>query len=155
MGGARKQTILLPLILGDQSCPGNWTHLVSSACYYFNATKTTMSKARTSCQNQGGDLVLPRNITEHDAIWKAAKTNNLYRPWIGLQEKNQTNTFYTLDGKKPSYTNWGTSQPNTGTDHGEEKCVVFYESNGKWHDITCNTIHSCICQKTCKSTILF
>ena len=115
-----------------------------------------MSRARASCQNQGGDLVLPRNFTEHDAIWKVAKENKVLYPWIGLQEEQQTNTFYTLDGKIPSYTYWGLSQPNTGTVRGDEKCVVFYEEpNGNWHDIHCNNQHSCICQKTCKSTILF
>ncbi|CAB4012859.1 fibropellin-1 isoform X4 [Paramuricea clavata] len=108
----------------------------------------TMSKANSSCQNRGGDLVLPRNNTEHDAIWKVAKENKLIQPWIGLHEKQQTNIFYTLDGKLPSYTNWGSNQPNLGTAHGDEKCVVFYESNGKWHDVTCNNRHSCICQKT-------
>jgi hypothetical protein len=150
IGGAGKQTILLPLILGDQSYPGNWTHLVSS-CYYFNRTKTTMSKARSFCKNQGGDLVLPRNITEHSAIWKVTKIKNLYRPWIGLQEEQQTNTFYTLDGKTPSYTNWGLDQPDTV---GSEKCVTFYqELDGKWHDVSCKNQYSYICQKPCKSTI--
>jgi hypothetical protein len=114
-----------------------------------------MSKARSFCKNQGGDLVLPRNITEHDAIWKVAKENKLQYPWIGLLEKLQADDFYTLDGKTPSYTNWETElgQPNSG---GGEKCVVFYEQlNGKWHDISCNNRYSKICQKTCKSTILF
>jgi hypothetical protein len=110
-----------------------------------------MSTARSFCQNQGGDLVLPRNFKEHSAIWKVTKIKNLYRPWIGLQEKQQTNTFYTLDGKIPSYTNWGTSQPNTV---GSKKCVTFWqEPDGKWHNVSCKDQYSYICQRPCKSTI--
>jgi hypothetical protein len=115
-----------------------------------------MSTARSFCKNQGGDLVLPRNIKEHRYIWDVAKTNNLDRPWIGLRKEQQTNTFYTLDGKNTSYKNWGTSQPNTDASFGDEKCVAFWEEPyGKWHDVSCNDEYSYVCRMTCKSTILF
>ena len=102
-----------------------------------------MSKARTSCQNQGGDLVLPLNLEEHNAIWKVAKEKKLTYPWIGLIEQ-QKDKFYTLDGKTPSYTNWGSSQPD-----GNQNCVIFHsgDNNGRWHDAHCNTNNYFVCQK--------
>ncbi|CAB4018887.1 neurogenic locus Notch [Paramuricea clavata] len=108
-----------------------------------------MSRANSSCQNQGGDLVLPRNIAEHDAIWKVAEENKLFQSWIGLHEEQQTNTFYTSDGKLPSYTNWGLSQPDRYTAYGDEKCVIFWQirPKGEWHDVSCTKHYSYICQK--------
>ncbi len=106
-----------------------------------------MSKARTSCQNVGGDLVLPLNLEEHNAIWKVAKEKKFTYPWIGLIER-QKDKFYTLDGKTPSFTNWGSNQPNSG---GNENCVVFFEGNGAWHDTSCNSNFHYICQKTMRS----
>ncbi len=103
-----------------------------------------MSKARRSCQNLGGDLVLPLNLEEHNAIWKVAKEKKFSYPWIGLIEQ-QRDKFYTLDGKTPSYTNWGSSQPDSG---GNENCVIFYSGdNGRWYDYTCNANSYFICQK--------
>ena len=105
-----------------------------------------MSRARTSCQNQGGDLALPRNIEEHNAIWKVAKEKKFTYPWIGLVEKGK-DKFYTLDGKTPTYTNWGSTQPNIG---GNEPCVIYHsgDNNGRWHDAPCNTNNYYICQQT-------
>ena len=103
-----------------------------------------MSRARSSCQNQDGDLVLPVNIEEHKAIWKVAKEKKLSSPWIALIEK-QRDRFFTFDGKTPSYTNWDSSEPNPG---GSENCVAFYGTNGEWHDISCNNNFHYICQKT-------
>ncbi|XP_028397936.1 ZP domain-containing protein-like [Dendronephthya gigantea] len=128
-------------------CPMNgWIHLISS-CYYFSKTKTTMSNARSSCRNMGGDLVLPINNEEHKAIWQVAKEKKLRRPWIGLKEQ-QKNIFYTLDGKIPSYTNWGSSQPDNKAN---EPCVVFYEKDEKWHDISCSYHFNYICQKNLRT----
>ena len=115
-----------------------------------------MSRARSSCKNQGGDLVLPQNSQEHNAIWKVVKEKKFTHPWIGLIEQ-QRDKFYTLDGKIPSYTNWGSNQPDLG---GNENCVVFYgNENGKWHDTSCNNHFHYICQKKtmrrCKCTVLF
>jgi hypothetical protein len=104
-----------------------------------------MSNARSSCQNKGGDLALPRNIDEHNAIWKMAKEKKFTYPWIGLVEREKEK-FYTLDGKTPTYTNWGSRQPDPG---GYENCVIYYlgDNNGRWHDAPCNTNNYYICQR--------
>ncbi|CAB4020045.1 Hypothetical predicted protein, partial [Paramuricea clavata] len=64
-------------------CPSGWMHLVS-ACYHLSTYKTTWSKARAACQKLEGDLVVPTNSKENNAVSNIVKQRKLGHPWIGL-----------------------------------------------------------------------
>ena len=117
---------------------------LGSLCYYPSTSKTTYSKARASCQKQGGDLAVPTNNNENNAIWNVAKQRKLSNPWIGLV-RHKDKKFYTVHGVKISYTNWYPREPN-GPNH--EHCVHLYTNNGgRWNDIPCSNSYHFICQQ--------
>ncbi|XP_046861666.1 uncharacterized protein LOC124454957 [Xenia sp. Carnegie-2017] len=50
-----------------QGCPSDWLHIESS-CYFFSAKGATWNKARKLCQQKEGDLAVPKNNVENNAI---------------------------------------------------------------------------------------
>ena len=130
----------------DRVCPSGWVKLVSS-CYYFSTYLTTWFKARSACQKFGGDLTVPMNNKENYAIWNVEKQKSLTHPFIGLVRHSDTK-FYTVEGVKPSYTNWAPGQPSSPN---SERCGHFhFHFNGKWNDIPCSNSFNFICQQPLK-----
>ena len=137
---------LVMFFLGVQAgpklaCPSGWIELVSS-CYYFSTYKATWSRSRSACQKLGGDLVVPMNNKENYAIWNIAKQKSLLHPYIGLV-RHKDKMFYTIEGKKPTYTNWASGQPDNPD---SERCGHFYFGKGKWNDISCSDNYHFICE---------
>lgn len=125
------------------SCGVGWKQLAKS-CYYFSTYRTTWFKARSACLKRGGNLAVPRNNEENNAIWRDAQRRGLSYPFIGLL-RHQDKKFYTIKGVKPSYTNWGTKEPNGPN---SEHCEHFLSSSAKWNDISCTNRYHFVCQKS-------
>ena len=134
------------------SCPNGWVQ-IGHLCYYFSKVKATWSKARSSCRNLNGDLVVSTNSIESKAINKVAKKNKMLHPWIGIV-RHQDKQFYTIFGSKPSYTNWAPREPNNFG--GSENCGHLWNEHGQWNDIPCGISYNFICQKQkCKLAFIF
>ena len=138
--------------LESNNCPNGWVQ-IGHLCYYFSKVKATWSKARSSCRNLNGDLVVPTNTIVSKAIGKVAKEKKMASPWIGLT-RHQDKKFYTIFGSKPSYTNWQPGEPNNGG--GSEDCAHLGNEHGQWNDVSCGTLLHFICQKhKCKLIYIF
>ena len=134
------------------SCPNGWVQ-IGHLCYYFSKVKATWSKARSSCRNLNGDLVVPTNSNANKAIGKVAKGKQMHHPWIGIV-RHQDRNFYTILGSKPSYTNWKPGEPNNAG--GSENCGHIVNEHGQWNDVPCGRSYHFICQKQkCKLAFIF
>ncbi|XP_046861213.1 perlucin-like protein [Xenia sp. Carnegie-2017] len=126
------------------NCPSGWIEL-NSSCYYFGKTKTTWKKARGLCQQIGGDLAVPKDRYDNQAIFQTSEKQGLIHPYIGLFREKSDKMFYTIQNTKPIFTNWHRNEPNNR--FGVEDCVHYYYSNSQWNDVPCKYETSFICQR--------
>ncbi|XP_046861670.1 perlucin-like protein, partial [Xenia sp. Carnegie-2017] len=128
------------------SCPSDWLHIESS-CYFFSAKEATWNKARKLCQQKGGDLAVPKNIAENNAISRMILRKGSEGHFIGLYRNKSDNQFYTVQNGKPSFTLWYTGEPNNY--RGVQDCVVIYSNDykSKWNDVVCWRHFNFVCQR--------
>ncbi|XP_046861100.1 C-type lectin domain family 4 member C-like [Xenia sp. Carnegie-2017] len=131
----------------NASCPSDWLHIESS-CYFFSAKAATWNKARKLCQQKVGDLAVPKNNAENNAITRIILRKRLKGHFIGLYRNKSDNKFYTIQNVKPSFTLWYWRQPSHER-FGIEDCVVIYDKNykSKWNDVRCVKHFKFICQR--------
>ncbi|XP_046861523.1 C-type lectin domain family 4 member C-like [Xenia sp. Carnegie-2017] len=124
------------------SCPSDWLQIESS-CYFFSTKVTTWRKARKLCQQMGGDLAVPKNNAENNAIYRIMLRKGNKRHFIGLYRKKSDKQFYTVQNGKASFTSWRYGEPNN-LGH-VENCVIYYYNS--WQDIRCGHHYNFICQR--------
>ncbi|XP_046861718.1 fibrillin-1-like isoform X2 [Xenia sp. Carnegie-2017] len=128
------------------SCPSDWLHIESS-CYFFSAKTATWDKARKLCQQKGGNLAVPKNNAENNAISRIISRKPLKSHFIGLYRNKSDNQFYTVQNVKPTFALWYLREPNNVG--GVEDCVViddlYYKSN--WNVVRCVKHLKFICQR--------
>lgn len=147
-----KQTTLLFILVSNASiCPSGWI-LLESSCYYFSTFKTTGLKAIDACQNMGGNLAVPKNIHESDAIFKIAQQKSLGTINIGILMRRNQRKFYTVKGVLPTFLNWIPGEPRPGGN--DNHCVGITVHSGKWDDSSCRYLNAFVCKreitKTCR-----
>ena len=67
----------------NMPCPCGWEKILNG-CYKFVKDKVTWDTARATCLKLGGDLVIPKSVSECNQLAQRAKKLGLYNPWIGL-----------------------------------------------------------------------
>ncbi|KAM4636306.1 mannose-binding protein A-like isoform 2-T2 [Discoglossus pictus] len=101
--------------------------------------------AKAVCEEYGGTLPMPLNNEEDSAInilAKVALAVSKKSIFLALNDIKQEGVFAYLNGQKMTYTNWYQNEPNGGR---RENCIQIYEQ-GKWIDITCETINQVVCE---------
>ncbi|XP_066268486.1 C-type lectin BfL-2-like [Branchiostoma lanceolatum] len=132
-------------------------------CYkVFNTPKTFIDSATTCCE-EGGTLVMPRDAETNAflaSFYEAEKTPLLSQFknrmsfdrlfWIGLHNQEKEDTYKWLDGSALGrYRLWYLGQPNNV--QGDEYCVVSgtHRPRGhKWYNAPCHYQFRFICQVT-------
>ncbi|XP_046861673.1 fibrillin-2-like, partial [Xenia sp. Carnegie-2017] len=125
------------------SCPSDWLHIESS-CYFFSAKAATWNKARKLCQQKGGDLAVPKNNAETNAILRISLRKRRKHYFIGLYRNKSDNQFYTVQNGKPNFTSWRWGQPSHER-FGIEDCVIIFFRT--WLDVGCGRHFNFICQR--------
>ncbi|XP_028988444.1 macrophage mannose receptor 1-like [Betta splendens] len=95
---------VVPTVLPTGNCPETWKKF-NSKCYSIITEKETWEGARSQCKAKGGNLV--SILSRHEQVFLAmemakAPTTDL---WIGAHNKH--GKFVWTDGRRMSYTNWG------------------------------------------------
>jgi hypothetical protein len=86
-------------------------------------------------------LVTTRKIMPYGTL--LIKQRQLGKPFINLV-RHQDKKFYTVQGVKPSYTNWNSGEPNSPQ---QEHCgQLLVHHNGRWNDVSCHSKYHYICQ---------
>ena len=106
--------------------------------------RATWENARKKCLSLGGDLISITNEKENNhAKWLIRDQPSSRKSfWIGMNDKTSARKFQWSDGTPVGYTNWRQGEPS----HSSENCVEYGRSDGKWNDLTCNTVMSFICK---------
>ncbi|KAL7875546.1 hypothetical protein AOLI_G00105090 [Acnodon oligacanthus] len=103
----------------------------------------TWTDAQKHCRENFTDLATIESQEEMNAV--IAVLNAAGNPWIGLRQKNKTDSWIWSDGSNSSYRNWNSGEPNNGVgDH----CVQLLEKHGyRWNDAGCQWPNPFICYK--------
>ncbi|KAL5010854.1 hypothetical protein ScPMuIL_013159 [Solemya velum] len=138
--GATIKAVATPAPQG--MCPVDWQRF-HELCYKFNNQRKTWLDARTSCQNEGGDLA---SIRDRDVQTFIMAKANKRRMWIGLNDRHREGEWTWLDDPNPpQFTYWHPTEPNNM--HGTENCVQLWSNDGLWNDQKCSTKFPFICEK--------
>ncbi|NXF91366.1 SFTPA protein, partial [Eubucco bourcierii] len=76
-----------------------------------NGKKADFHTTLEKCQESGGSIATPRNMSENDAILYFVKKYNTYA-YLGIKESLIPSKFQFLDGTKLSYSNWHSKEPS-------------------------------------------
>ncbi|KAK3772718.1 hypothetical protein RRG08_013411 [Elysia crispata] len=110
----------------------------------------TWERARTVCQNEGGDLVKVLDKETNDFLAHLISTEYSVRYWIGFNKKKKNGTYLWLDevDEQSNYTNWAVHEPNNDD---TEFCVEIW-SKAKWNNMPCDSSLRYICEKPAECT---
>ena len=131
------------LYLTRLGCPQDWVRHGNSCYHVIDTPTANWSDARTTCQNQGGDLAIIRSQDENNFILELLNNQTMAQKegaWLGLKRKTSAgDEFYWIDDTTPAdhhYSAWASTEPNNTN----EKCVQIYAAYnpGKWNDKRCS-----------------
>ena len=103
---------------------------------YFTS-RLAWQEARDKCRSMGAELA---KITSRQENWFVVSyMMNKLTPydtvWLGLH-RGTDKQFYWLDGSKPTFTNWGSAEPNNRGRN--ENCVELSHRGHSWNDVKCS-----------------
>ncbi|XP_062841105.1 C-type mannose receptor 2 [Trichomycterus rosablanca] len=127
-------------------CETFWdTDSLTGNCYQFNFQATlTWEEARTSCSQQGAELLSITKVEEQSYIngFLTAYSATL---WMGLHDLDLNRGWQWVDNAPLKYLNWDTDQPNGENDY--DCGVIRTESLGRWQNTDCSMTLPYICMK--------
>ncbi len=107
---------------------GHYYELVySSNTIWYSAAVIAES---STFNGLNGHLVTITSQSENDFV--ASLSDDDFRPWIGLTDRNTEGEYKWVTGEPFTYSNWSPGEPSAGTD---EDYIEFFASNDKWNDI--------------------
>lgn len=115
----------------------------SGTVYYLYTAQKNWTAAKADCEAMGGRLAVPTSSTINTLL---KNENNGQPSHIGFYQPNNQSSpsvgWVTVDGVTPSYTNWGSGEPNDtqGTENNEENCTIL-RADGKWNDAGCTSVN--------------
>ncbi|CAL1587956.1 unnamed protein product [Knipowitschia caucasica] len=138
--------------VNNKGCETFWdTDPLTDSCYQFNLQATlSWSEARTSCHQQGADLLSINKLHEQTYI-NGLLTGYSAALWIGLNDLDVNGGWQWTDSSPLKYLNWEQDQPSSDD---EENCVaVRTESSGRWQNRDCSVALPYVCKKRPNATL--
>ncbi|XP_058500083.1 macrophage mannose receptor 1 [Solea solea] len=148
---------MAPTTVPQGGCAPEWVAF-QGKCYKFVVGNKNQDwlRARTSCINQGGNLVSIANTREQTFL-----TSQLIKyeedVWIGLSDISWEMHFVWTDGKGVTFTNWAKRHPMSMPDYARRDedelydCVIMVGSipkhKGLWKVDDCNAKKGFICKR--------
>ncbi|KTF75962.1 hypothetical protein cypCar_00046669, partial [Cyprinus carpio] len=120
-------------------------------CYQFNfLARLSWSEARTSCQQQGADLLSITKVEEQIFI-NGLLTGYSATLWMGLNDLDLNGGWQWADSAPLKYLNWEAEMPSYDE---EEDCgVISTNAQGRWHNRDCSVPLPYICKKRPNTTL--
>ncbi|XP_048085734.1 pulmonary surfactant-associated protein A-like [Alosa alosa] len=111
--------------------------------YVTNKLQDNFDVGLKSCEDSGGDVVLPKNEEENKAVAKMVSISG--GPiWIRTTDRDTEGTFLDTDNSILSFTKWAPGEPSNGEN--TEHCTNVYDDTGLWNDVPCNTKCYIVCE---------
>ena len=115
-------------------------------CYsHFTSTGINWVDARLQCVSRGYDLATVTSLEENTLMFSLNPGSNC---WIGINDRENEDTFIWADGTESTYTRWSPGEPNDVG--GTEDCGETF-GNENWNDDPCTRVNLCyLCSTTGK-----
>ncbi|XP_056386056.1 pulmonary surfactant-associated protein A-like [Hyla sarda] len=110
--------------------------------YISQGVTANYNDAINTCAGTGGQLPIPLNEDENNAVKKIVNQYNFFA-YLGVNDLQDEGTFRYLNGEKIKYSIWYDNQPDNYKLN--EDCVEMY-GDGKWNDQNCNEKRLIICE---------
>ncbi|XP_036453091.1 pulmonary surfactant-associated protein D-like isoform X1 [Colossoma macropomum] len=115
---------------------------VGQKYYVSSGLVTTFESGQSHCRGVKGELALPRNIVENQAVYQVLKQVSQHQTaYLGARDSKVRGQYVDTKGQRITYTKWHPGQPNSA----EEECICMGPSD-QWHDYMCNSKHVIICE---------
>ncbi|XP_053397482.1 uncharacterized protein LOC123553429 isoform X2 [Mercenaria mercenaria] len=116
----------------------------AGVCLKITLSNLTYYDARTSCKQDGGDLVIVNSKAKFDAVSKLTVHFGYSRFWVGLHRDAPLSTYFSwVDGARLTSSNggqfWGREQPNNS--NGIQDCALLeklIDDSLLMYDVRCN-----------------
>ncbi|XP_053379582.1 C-type lectin domain family 4 member F-like isoform X2 [Mercenaria mercenaria] len=105
-------------------------------CYEVDQSSVSWSHAESICHQHGGHLAHIANQKEQDFIYNFLVKHHSHTAWIGLDDRNNEESFEWTSGDAVTYTNWKPGRKDY-RHHGSEDCVFMSPTTGEWDDTQC------------------
>lgn len=112
---------------------------VGKKFFLSSGQQMSFDKVKALCAQFQGSVASPKNAEENRAIKNVVGEH----AFLGITDEENEGQFVDMEGKRLTYTNWNTGEPNN-SDSGED-CVVLL-SDGKWNDIPCSSVSKVVCE---------
>ncbi len=127
--------------------PTGWMYLgtYNNNLYYkwTGSGDMNYAAAKAKAAEIGGALTIVTSAAQNTFL---ASTLNGGTAWLGLERKGTG--WVTNTGATPTYTNWGTGEPNN---YGGIENIASIKGDGKWNDLSCDATAWTIAEIKCAS----
>ncbi|XP_056386511.1 pulmonary surfactant-associated protein A-like isoform X2 [Hyla sarda] len=110
--------------------------------YISQGVTANYNDAINTCARAGGQLPIPLNEDENNAVKKTVNQYNFFA-YLGVNDLQDEGTFRYLSGEKIKFSIWYDNQPDNSKLN--EDCVEMY-GDGKWNDQNCDEKRLIICE---------
>ena len=138
---------------GDFNLPTDYIFAENSwgnLFYKIYTTGLNYNDAKAQCELDGAFLAIPRSETENDFFAGLIPNEQI---WIGINDIEQEGSFVAVNGREVSWTNWGTEEPNGGTN--ENAVEIRTTDIGKfWNDMPASWSLKFVCSLNIEGKLL-
>jgi len=138
-------TLLLPGLLTQQDCPGDWFDAGSLGCYTFLDGRVNLSwvEAQLACEKEGGYLAEPQTELQIEFLSELAGLEGSFTGigywYIGLTDLGREGEWLWVHNDAQLVSDlWSSSSPSNKT-HNSDDCAVMVLRNSAvyWEDHSC------------------
>ncbi|XP_040178396.1 mannose-binding protein C-like [Rana temporaria] len=127
----------------NKGLPKGRRAIAGDKVYVTSGAVATYDEAITICKTAGGQLAVPLNSAENNAIL-TLRNQYALNAVLGMNDKQSQGIFQYLINMVISYKNWDYGEPNNHRGMNED-CVEIL-SSGKWNDYPCEMPKVVICE---------
>ena len=135
------------------ACPQGWEPRGDS-CYFWSLAAETWDDAEDSCKALNSHLASVPSSSIRKYILNSMKRKNIYKLWLGGNDKNKEGIWEWADCNIFGFTSWASGEPNNAGK--KEHCMEMVQEwvagergEGMWNDVPCATTHKhrYVCRK--------
>lgn len=125
------------------ACPGK--RFTIGKTDYCLQGPATWEVAQKTCFRDGGELAMIDTEAENASLFEHLGAKFVVaNVWIGLSDEADEGQFRWISGDPLESSAWRTGEPNNV---GNEDCVEWIASDGRWNDLPCSISRPSLCEK--------
>ena len=101
---------------------------------YPSGIVSSWEEAERYCEEQGGHLAVITSDELNGVLYDYMRSLGYITAFFGYSDAQTEGNWKWVTGEQPSYTNWGTDEPNEEARTEDYAMFSTSEKNGKWND---------------------